>query len=196
MAHTTYKTKGVVIENITVGEAHCYLILFTEKLGLVRVLARSGREERSKLRYHIQPFSKGNFSLVRGKDVWRLVGASLQQNLYHEYIEYPFKISILARYFSLLKRIVGFEENQSELFTFLEEGISFLKRSSDQEAVENLEYLLVLRTLLMLGYVGEHKMLTSVLQPTPITPDTLRRISPLRRMVIVEINRALRESQL
>jgi len=197
MAHTIYKTDALVLGSTGVGESHQYLALFTRALGLVWALARSTREERSKLRYHVQPCTYGEFALVRGKDLWRLTGARGTWNGFHDLRTHPAKLALFIRYLSLLKRLLYGEGEQRELFSLLDEAIAFLQGdTAGEDLLQNFECLLALRTLYLLGYLGEQQKLSGILHEHTFDKDVLGRVSPLRQIAQTEIRRALYESQL
>ena len=116
MSHHIYKTEGFVLGSVNIGEANQYLSLFTKDLGLVKATARSVREERSKLRYSLQHFSYSSFSLVRGRNVWRITGAQEKYNIFHDCKGDKEKQQMLARLFSLLQRLLAGEEKNEHLF--------------------------------------------------------------------------------
>ncbi|HEX9608781.1 MAG TPA: DNA repair protein RecO [Candidatus Paceibacterota bacterium] len=197
MAHLTYKTKGLVLDTHGVGEEHLFVVLLTEELGLVSVVARSARSLRSRFRYHVQPMSFGEYSLVRGREVWRLIGARAEYNLFYELRSNTEAIRFIGRYAQLLRRLLAGEEAVPELFALIGDALSFLRKENPQgELLQNLEYIAVLRSLLALGYIGEHRTLGEALRPSPITTGMLTSIAPLRRTMALEINRALKESHL
>jgi len=68
-------TPGFIIDSRTYGEAGKMLFIFTRDLGLVMAVAQGIRFERSKLRPFTQDYSFGEFSFVRGKEMWRLTSA-------------------------------------------------------------------------------------------------------------------------
>ena len=74
MSHTLYSTECIVLGSVDSGEANRYISLFTREWVLCAV-ARSVREEKSKLRYCLQSFSFTDATLVRGREVWRITGA-------------------------------------------------------------------------------------------------------------------------
>lgn len=197
MAHLTYKTRGLVLDTHGVGEENLYVTLLTDELGLVSVIARSARSLRSRFRYHVQPMSLGEYSLVRGREVWRLTGARAELNFFHELRLNVEATRFLGRYATLLRRLLAGEEALPELFSLIENVLWYLRSECPQgELLENLEYVVVLRSLLLLGYIGEHRAFGGMLQLSPITTEMLATISPLRRAMALEINRALKESHL
>ncbi len=57
------------------GEAERVYNIYTEKFGMIIAAARGVRLLKSKLRYNLDLFGCGNFSIVAGKDIWRLIDA-------------------------------------------------------------------------------------------------------------------------
>lgn len=197
MAHLIHKTKGFVLDARGVGEEHLYVTIVTRELGLVRAVARSARSLRSRLRYHVQPMSFGSYSLVRGREVWRLTGAHADYNFFHELHANKESVLFLGRYALLLRRLLAGEEALPELFALIESTLAYLRKHAPEgELIENLEYVVMLRSLLLLGYIGEHRAFNEALRLSPITTSMLETVSPLRREMAEEINRALRESHL
>ena len=74
--HPIHTTPGFIIDSRPYGEAGKLISIFTRDFGLVTASASGIRFERSKLRYHSQDYSFGSFSLVCGKELWRLTNAS------------------------------------------------------------------------------------------------------------------------
>jgi len=100
-----------------IGEGHRYITLFTKDLGLVKAHARSVREERSRLRYSLQHFSYSDFSLVRGRDVWRITGAREHYNIHRALSAERQKQVMVSRLFALLERLLhGEEKKRAPLF--------------------------------------------------------------------------------
>ena len=197
MAHETYKTEGFVLGGVATGEAHRYISLYTKELGLVRGVARSVREERSKLRYALQDFSYGRFSLVRGKEVWRVVGAEAEWNLYHACALDRERVRIAASAFVLLRRLLQGEGENRILWDALLSGAAFLREyTDDASTLDIFEHVFVLQILYALGYVRRPSRFEELLDAPLFTADRLAAFSPLRSTLALHINRALEESQL
>src|SRR5690349_11857408 len=74
--YAIHTTPGFIIGSRPYGEAGKMLSIFTRDLGLVLAAAQGIRLEKSKLRYSAQDYSFGTFSLVRGKEFWRLTNSA------------------------------------------------------------------------------------------------------------------------
>ena len=179
------------------GEAHRSLTILTRKYGLVRAFARSSREERSKLRYSIQLLALSDFSLVRGKEGWRVVGA-VGQALFSKSLGGERKKLILAgRLCFLLSRLVGVEESNERLFLLLKDVLYFVERHQlSDDALKNSEHFFVLNMLHELGFLRPHPSLDRFVDTPRVSASLLSEFSPFRRQAAVLINEALKESQL
>ena len=62
-----YTTDGIVLESESIGDANRRLVIFTKKFGLIYVSVQSVRGHLSKLRPSTQVFSRGMFTLIRGR---------------------------------------------------------------------------------------------------------------------------------
>lgn len=75
MAIEKYVTKGIILESYDQGEHDRVFKVFTREFGLLMCHAKSIRKLESKLRAHTLPRGESLLTLVKGRDVWRLVGA-------------------------------------------------------------------------------------------------------------------------
>jgi len=189
-----HTTPGFVIESRPSGEAGRVLSIFTRDLGLVRASAQGIRLEKSKLRYFTQEYSFGVFSLVRGREYWRLTGGETSPDwggLASANVELKARIAVL------LRRLLHGEEPNQALFECIRGGeTSPIWGGLASPDLQSLESLVVLRMLHSLGYVGSAQTLEKYLQSTDITPELLSEAATNRILINQHINKALRESHL
>jgi recombinational DNA repair protein (RecF pathway) len=159
-------------------------MLFTKDFGMLGVVAQGVRLSKSKLKYHIQDFSFSKVSLVRGKEVWRLTGASEIENIIKPGILH---IKILK----LLKRLLIGEESNRKLFDIVE--CIYRNNCDDSDA---MEYLTVLRILNELGYVRNTESINKYLINHEINDEILVGINNDKQNIINLINNGLHQSQL
>ena len=196
MSHHIYQTDGFILGSINSGEANRYLYIFTRDLGMIQATAQGVRLVESKLRYSLQNYSLSHLSLVRGKDVWRITSASKLFNL-HENLKDKDSFEVFFKVFSLLRRLLAGEEKNEELFNILRAAFLFLKETPlAGEALSNFEYILVLRILNSLGYLGDHSAFEPFLAAEIWHLDLLEKMGPLSKKVVSAINDSLKESQL
>ncbi len=223
--YAIHTTPGFIIESRPRGEAGKLLSIFTRDLGLVLASAQGIRLEKSKLRYHSQEYSFGEFSFVRGKEFWRLtnanelpalksgdsltrgVGDSLSQNdqklvtFSEEGIGSRHTATgreIISRVALLLRRLLHGEEAHSELFNEIELMARFLytNRSLSIDQAHTGESLAVFRILKLLGYVGTDKGIDEKFSNEPFSITLIDEAVVHRKTVNMHINKALKESHL
>jgi recombinational DNA repair protein (RecF pathway) len=142
--HHIYTTPAFIVHSSPHGEAGKFLLLFTRDFGMIGAVAQGIRLTQSKLRYHTQNFSFCTASLVRGKEVWRLTGAS---EIEEKSVGGILHIKILK----LLKRLLQGEDKNEFLFDIVKELYRFDIKEGDYEIVECIT---VLRILNSLGYIS------------------------------------------
>lgn len=194
--YAIHTTPGFIIGSRPYGEAGKLLSIFTKDFGLVSAAAQGIRLERSKLRYHVQDHSFGAFSLVRGRELWRLTGARAGPEVGGQISGRGLELT--ARLASLLKRLLHGEEANAALFKCLEDSVRFLEEypGAAGRRLETLESVTVLRILHALGYVGDGSGLDGVFGPLTLTPEILDSMADKRRKMNIQINTALKESHL
>lgn len=197
MSHNLYKTEALILKGSNIGEANKYIDLLTRDMGRIRAVARSVREEKSKLRFCLQDFSLINVSLIRGRDVWRIVGAQERNDFNILLTQNRLKLGSIARVSSLIRRLLIGEEKNEELFDIISNTLLFLKNNEVEESMlNNLECLIVLRILHNLGYIAKDEINTSFLNSNDTTIDLISNISPFKFDMIKKINTSLDESHL
>ena len=66
-ARKTYRTRGIVLRHVPIGEADRIVTIFTPELGKIRAVARGVRRTRSKLSGHLEPLTYVAASLAHGR---------------------------------------------------------------------------------------------------------------------------------
>jgi DNA repair protein RecO len=196
--YAIHTTPGFIIESRPSGEAGKLLAIFTRDLGLVWAVAQGIRLEKSKLRFHSQEYSFGEYSFVRGKEFWRLTSANeskekdAERNLGREAKE------LVGRVALLLRRLLQGEESHTELFAEIESAVDFMHTNNllSQEQFQTLESLIIFRILKLLGYIGSDKQLDLRMVTEPFSVAMLDETAGQRMELNKHINKALRESHL
>ena len=153
-------TRAVVLARRTLGEGSVRAALYTEDFGLVYAAARSAREERSKLRPHLLVGSFGTYTIVRGKQEWKLVGAVETKNAYFELAAHTELQRASSRVVGIVRSLVQGEECNTDLFAALWSYLSTLSSESEM-SIEYTERRVVARILCALGYVAADTALLS-----------------------------------
>ena len=183
--HHVYTTRAFVVNSTPYGEAGKFLLLFTRDFGMIGAVAQGIRLAKSKLRYHVQDYSFCSVSIVRGKEVWRLVGA-------HEIPNDEKKGILHIKILKLLKRLLQGEERNEKLFSIVNALYEINIKKEDYEAVE---CLIILRILNSLGYISS-KEFNSLFDKDIINDEVISHTRENKIRIIKVINSALKESQL
>lgn len=206
--YAIHTTPGFIIDSRPRGEAGKLLSIFTRDFGLIYASAQGIRLEKSKLRYYTQDYAMGTYSLVRGKEFWRLTSAAGEANMLSDDIcksdkevvifAYAAGQQLVARLALLLRRLLQGEEPNQGLFDIVQSAIDFLCTNPDLDDVQlkSLESVTVLRCLHALGYVGKDSILKDCLESTDLSVTLLVELAPRRALMNQHINKALKESHL
>ncbi|GMU74442.1 MAG: hypothetical protein AMXMBFR44_6390 [Candidatus Campbellbacteria bacterium] len=191
-------TRAIVLGHYDVGEASRTYRLFTRELGVVLARCQSSRSLGSRQRYGLQTFSVCDVSLVRARGGWRLTNVTPLASLYAAHREDSRVRALISRVFSLIKRFVVGEEEGSELFDLVWNGLSFLeKQTISPENIKWFEALFVLRILNVLGYVQDDSHYAPHLtSSSEFSIELIESFAPVHRTAISEINRAIESSHL
>ncbi len=169
MSYAVYTTRGFILGSMPSGEASKIYLLYTEDFGLVRAKAQGVRLIHSKLRYNLDDYAFGAFSLVKGREVWRLTGAEAVGGSVSGSVDREARLA-RARVLNLVRRLVQGEERNEELFDAL---VSSIGPDSPSETV------ILSRALSALGYL-----------------DLAALEGKSERETILALNKALQETQL
>jgi DNA repair protein RecO len=193
-AHRKLSTRSIVLARHTAGEGSARVLFYTEALGLLTALAKSAREERSKLRPHLLPGTLGTFSFVQGRDVWRVTGAVSTANVYFELGERPAASLAAGRLLSALRQFIRGEGSDPYLFDALS-GFFLVLPSLAEEDIAHAECIAMLRMLSALGYVREGPETAAFFSVT-YDAAALRHARDMRPSLIRIVNEAIAASGL
>ncbi len=192
--YSIINTSGFIVGSMEKGEADKMLFIFTDKLGFVAAIAQGIRFEKSKLRYYCQDYSFGDFSLVRGKDYYRLTSAQPADYQTVLKVDDP-RYELACRVAGLLRRLLQGEESHPELFRVIRESMLDLGGSLSPQDVKCLESVIVYKILFLLGYI-ENDPRTEYIVNEKISAEMLRKASADIGVINPKINKALKFSHL
>lgn len=196
MAYHVYQTEGIVLSSSPEGEASRYCRVFTRELGLVGGTAQSVRREVSKLRYGIQDYSRSRFSIVRGKEKWRIVNAVPVENYFHMFRSDRDKLRAFARIISLLRKLLAGEGRNEPLFDEVVGAFGFLARPLSRQELVSFQLIEALRILGHLGYGVEDERLSRYARGSAWDASDLAAFAPLAKDARAAIRKALSATHL
>ena len=196
--YTIYRTPGIILQSIPIGEASRYLSIFTREFGRVGVFAQGVREMKSKLRYHLEDYSYTEIEMIEGKHGWKITNAEESVNYGRALLgnDTP-AFEIIVKMIRLLERLLRGEEANRALFDDTVSGFSLMfEQKIPKEHLHNFEIILVMRILSHLGYWGNNQIPDAFLQKDLAHPNLLQEISYIKSIAIQEINKSLKATQL
>ncbi len=184
-----YDIQALVLARTPVAEASTLLHLLTSEFGLVRARAQGLRKPGAKLAGATQTLSEFEAILVRGKEVWRLSGATLTRNRFRELSSDA--RARAGRVAKLILRLVHGEMRDKALYESFMAYLCALPTlsSAKADAAECVAVLSILRALgLDAGTIpgGEH----------PYREESLDEVEKNRRQYILRINHGITASGL
>ncbi len=205
--HHIHTTCGFVVGSKNHGEANKIIHIFTHDLGLIVAIAQGIRFEKSKLRYNIRDYTFSKFSLIKGREFWRITGVEelllsdipAPQNDVSTYIglRSSEKYLIMNRIALIILRLVQGEERHKEIYDCLWNFANFqLDNNCSRDFLATAESLLVIRILHRLGYIAENHGFSKEVTDSNFSKDIIDRIITKRVDINRAINSALRESHL
>ncbi len=187
--HKIYITEGLVLGKRATGEASSLLTVLTVEFGLLKASAKSTRLERSKLRYGLEPLTRGRFSFVRGKHEWKLTGA---ETVSRECI--PLSAPRRRRAGQVLKlllRLLQGEEPTANLYRSVTEGLMSLAQALNDADAEAIECVIVLRILSHLGYLPKRPELEPFISESFFSLELAAAAARSRSLLVRTINESL-----
>lgn len=164
MSYQTYTTEAIVCGARAQGSADGAYLLFTADHGMVWASARSVREEKSRQRYALQPFSHLRISLVKGKSGWRIGSVEPLGNAFmgaHTRAERH----ALAQCVATVRRYVHGEGAQTAIYNDLAK-LAFAITAHAPLSSEVVTCFTV-RTLMNLGYLAPDRMWEPLISAEP-----------------------------
>jgi recombinational DNA repair protein (RecF pathway) len=150
----------------------------------------------SKLKFGLQDLSFGKFSLVKGREVWRIVGAEESQ-VFEEIKKDKERLALTAKIFSLIDRLIKGERKDTELFDDIYNAFILInKEELSSDEFSGLELILVYRILHDLGYVSYDSSSAQLVEFKEWERGFLNVDKSLRAKLLKQINDAIAHSHL
>jgi recombinational DNA repair protein (RecF pathway) len=148
--HPIIHTDAFVLKSIESGEANKRVWLFTREFGLIVATVQGVRKAGAKLRSHITDYCYIHADIIKGRDVWRLVSAQIQENPFvGDYDKLRARSYIRA--LSLVQRFCIEEGVEPELFAHLYAVMNTLTIPSTNAPF--FDTVVLWKILVLLGYL-------------------------------------------
>lgn len=189
MSYTIYQTEGFVLSYRDAGESDRVYVLLTKERGALVARAGGVRNLASKLRYNLVPGQEGRFSLVRGKEIWRITGA--------EEVTPPPSLSCASwfvRMARLVRRLVPEEEANKEMYEECRDALRILRVSQNAKERTVIETTLAIKLLATLGYATDKPEIARIHDMS--YEEALPLVTQLGSRATEEVTKLLKETHL
>ena len=161
-----YKTEAIVLKHLPIGEADRIVTLYTPHLGKVRAVARGARRAKSRLAGHLEPLTRTQVLIRRGKTLDTISQAeTVASNL--ELRQDLWRMGCGLYMAELTDRFAQEGLENSSLYRLLRDGLASLATT---RAIDLLLRSFELRLLHLVGYRPElHRCVEC---RTPLSPAT------------------------
>ena len=147
----SFRAEAVVLRHSDWGEADRMLTLYTRQMGKVRAIAKGVRKVRSRKSGHLEPFTRVNLQLARGRDLF-IVTQAEAVDTYLGLRDNLVRVGYASYIVELLDRFTYDEDENPSLFRLLTDSLMRLDQESDP--VLAIRYYEI-RLLDQLGYRPE-----------------------------------------
>jgi len=157
----TYKTQGIILKHIDIGEASRIFTIYTKDFGKISVRARAVKKPTSKLAGHLEPLTLSQLVLAQGKFLDIIIDALAINNFTN--LRSSLKKLALGFYIcELVDKLTGEKVPDERIFDLLLGALGFLERglkSATPNGARNLRILpfyFGLKLLALLGFAPHH----------------------------------------
>ncbi|MFC1996830.1 DNA repair protein RecO [Chloroflexota bacterium] len=124
------RVEGVIIRHSEFGEADRLLTILTREVGKVRVIAKGVRKVRSRKAGHVEPFTRTNLQLARGRDLFVLTQAE-SVDVYSALRDDLVLLGYASYVIELIDRSTTDEEENQLIYNLLIQTLSRLNQRDD-----------------------------------------------------------------
>jgi len=144
----TYRTQAIVLGHIEYGEADRILKLFTYEKGKISAIAKGVRKIRSRKAGHLEPFTRVNLFLAKGRNL-DIVTQAETVDAYIGLREDLRRVAYASYTVEVLDRFTYEEGQNASMFRLLTDTLSRLEH---QENLETVVHYYEVRMLDLLGF--------------------------------------------
>lgn len=144
----TYKTRGIVLGRMNLGEADRIITLLTPDLGKIKAIAKGSRRIKSKLGGHLELFNQVDLVVAKGRNLDIVTGARLAAH-YPSLVLDPSRLGFAYLVAEMVGKLVDEGHEVKSLFKLVGDSLADLEKNSPDAVAE---LYLKLNFLVALGY--------------------------------------------
>lgn len=191
MSHAIYQTPALILKTKNTRESNKLVYLYTKKFGLIYANMQSLREMKSKMRYHLHPYSLVDVDLVSGRSIWRITGIHEKESAFN-LVKTPWYRLVSLISDTLVRLCTGEEENEllwRDIILFFEN-----LNVKNEKFMEEYEIIMMVRVLHALGYWNSDDLILK--EENPYLEVFFKHVKENQKKYIKKINESFINSQL
>lgn len=144
------KTRGIVIKEVSTGEADKIITIFSRNRGRISVMVKGGKRPKSKLASGSQMLCYGDYVLYSGKNLYSMNSCEVLESFYEIRNDME-RLTYAAHFMDIVMEIVQENQPTPKLLQLLLNSLHMLaKTEKDPELISRV---FELRSLVISGYV-------------------------------------------
>ena len=195
MLYEHHHTEGLVLRRLPIGEKDLLLSVFTRDFGRITAKVKSGQAIESKLRLHTTVGSLVEITVIKSREMFRVVGLDSQATSYRLKKDAE-SLAVVHGLVKLLSRMIVGEEEEQNIFCDIKTSFDLLDEASElakneqSDFKKSVEVVAVARILTRLGYMPIDKN-NQDLTKNKLDRDFVLDMIPNRRSTTGVINEAI-----
>ena len=141
------RAEGIILRHSDFGETDRLLTIYTRELGKVKVIAKGVRKARSRKAGHVEPFTRTQLQLARGRDLFILTQAEASDT-FHALREDLILLSYASYMIELLDQSTYDDEENRPVYRLLAQTLQRLNRGDHPQLLTRYY------ELRLLDYIG------------------------------------------
>lgn len=143
------KTRGIVVKEVSTGEADKIITIFTRNQGRISALSKGGKRPKSKLAAGSQILSYGEFVLYSGKDIYSVNSCDVIEPFY-EIRNDMVKLTYAAHFMDIVLELIQENQPSPRLLKLLLNTLHMLAKTQKQPDL--ISCIFELRSISIAGY--------------------------------------------
>lgn len=143
------KTRGIVVKEVSTGEADKIITIFTRNQGRISALSKGGKRPKSKLSAGSQILSYGEFVLYSGKDIYTVNSCDVIEPFY-DIRNDMIKLTYAAHFMDIILELIQENQPSARLLKLLLNTLHMLSKTQKQP--ELISCIFELRAISIAGY--------------------------------------------
>jgi DNA repair protein RecO (recombination protein O) len=144
-----FKYDGIILSKKDVGEADRIYTIFTLEAGKIRVLGKGVRRPNAKLAGHLEPLTRAEIFVAKGKGMGKITGSIVTDNFAGSKADLD-SLGNIFYSFGILEKVISEQEEDQAVFYLLQKYLQVVEKISGRKSDKDKKDILALGFLFKL----------------------------------------------